>query len=122
MSTALIAATDHAAPRHLRHGVAGAARPGRGARRCRASPRWRRCRAGSRPISCGADLVVEHVDERAIGAGAAGGVLAFAPADEPVVGLDAQDRGIEGRHLAEIAAVLARGFDRDAHPPGLDAS
>ena len=30
-----------------------------------------------------ADLVVEHVDERAIVAGAAGGVLALAPADQP---------------------------------------
>ena len=67
-----------------------------------------------------ANLVVQHVDEGAIAAGAAGGVLAFAPADQPVVGLDAQDGGVERRHLTEVAAVLLRGFDRYANPPCLD--
>src|SRR6185312_5205760 len=66
------------------------------------------------------DFVVEQMDQRAIAAGAAGGVLALAPADQPVVGLDAQDGGIEGRDLAEIAAVLARRLDRHADPPGLN--
>jgi hypothetical protein len=62
--------------------------------------------------------VVEHVDQRGIGAGAAGGVLALAPADETVVGLDAQDRRVEGGELAEIALVLAARLDGNADPPG----
>ena len=68
-----------------------------------------------------ADLVVEHMDERAIAAGAAGGVLAFAPADQAVIGLDAHNGGVERRHLTEVAAMLLRNFDRDTNPPGPDA-
>ena len=109
----------HAAPRQLRHGVAGA----RGAVVAHAVVEHLPDDADVGRVAADqlrADLVVQHVDQRAIAAGAAGGVLAFAPADQPVIGLDAQDGGVEGRHLAEIAAVLPRGFDRDADPPGLD--
>ena len=56
------------------------------------------------------DLVVEHMDQRAVVAGAAGRVLALAPADQAVIGLDAQDGGVERAHLAEVAAVLATRF------------
>ncbi len=68
-----------------------------------------------------ADLVVQQMHQRAIAAGTAGGVLALAPADKPVIGVDAQDGGIEGGDLAEIATVLTRRLDRNADPPGLDA-
>jgi hypothetical protein len=74
---------------------------------------------GSRPISLRPDLVVQHVHERAIGPGAAGRVLAFTPADDAVIGLDAQDRRVERRQLAEVAPVLIGGSDGYAHPPGL---
>ena len=109
----------HAAPRDLRHGMAG-----------------RRCGGGARAVvqhfpdradvariaadQLRPDLVVQHMHQRAIGAGAAGGVLAFAPADDAVVGLDAQDRRIERPHLTEVAPVLARRFDGYANPPGFD--
>ena len=66
------------------------------------------------------DLMVQHMDERAVGSGAAGGVLALAPSDQPVVGFDAQDGGVERPHLPEIAAVLAARFDGYPDPPGLD--
>ena len=65
------------------------------------------------------DLVVQHVHESAVISGAARGVLAFTPADDAVLGGDAHDRGIEGAHLAEIAAVLAVHRDGNADPPGL---
>ena len=64
-------------------------------------------------------LVVQHVDQRAIGACTAGGILPLSPANDPVIGLDTQDRSVEGRHLAEIAAMLAARLDGDIHPPGL---
>ncbi len=44
----------------------------------------------------GADLVVEHVDEGGVVSGTAGGILALAPTDKPVIGLDAQNGGVEG--------------------------
>ena len=55
-----------------------------------------------------------------------GGTRAFAPAaqfakpDQPVIGLDAQDGGVESACLPEIAPVLATHFDRCSNPPGLD--
>ena len=67
-----------------------------------------------------ADLVVQEMHEGSIFARAAGGVLAFAPADQPVVSLDAQDGGIECGQAAEIASVLFRRFDGYPHPPCLD--
>ena len=69
-----------------------------------------------------ADLMVQHMHQRAVVAGAAGGVLALSPADKPVIGLDAQDSGVEGTDLAEVAAMLAARFDRYPHPPGSDAA
>ena len=66
------------------------------------------------------DFVVQHMHERAVGPGATGGVLTFAPADDAVIGLDAQDRSIERPHLTEVAPVLARGFDGYTNPPGFD--
>jgi hypothetical protein len=50
---------------------------------------------------------------------AAGGILAFAPADDTVIRLDAQNRRVECRQPAEIASVLPTCFDGDLHPPGL---
>src|SRR5690606_18297029 len=65
------------------------------------------------------DLVVEHMDQRAVAAGAAGSILAFAPTDQAIIGLDAQDRRVERGDLAEITAVLALRLDRNPNPPGL---
>jgi hypothetical protein len=60
------------------------------------------------------------MDKRGIGAGAAGRILALAPADQAIIRLDAQDCRIEGREPPEIAAMLAAGrFDGYANPPGL---
>src|SRR5690606_6195806 len=67
----------------------------------------------------GRDLVVQQVDQRRIGAGAAGRILTLAPADQPVVCLDAQDRGVECLELTEIAAMLPARLDRDPDPPCL---
>ena len=64
------------------------------------------------------DLVVQHVHQRAVGACTAGGILALSPADDAVVRLDTQDRGVERRQPAEVAAVLAARLDGNLHPPG----
>src|SRR5690606_8923318 len=77
--------------------------------------------AGMHADQTRAYLVGEHVDEGAVVAGAAGGVLALAPADQPVIRLYAQDGGVEGAHLAEVAAVLPTRLDANAHPPRPDA-
>ena len=62
--------------------------------------------AGIAPDQQRADLVIEKVNQRGIGACATGGILAFAPADKPVIGLDPHDRSVERGQPAEIAAVL----------------
>ena len=62
--------------------------------------------AGVAPDQQRADLVIEEVNQRCIGARASGGILAFAPADKPVIGLDPHDRSVERGQPAEIAAVL----------------
>ena len=53
--------------------------------------------------------------------GAARRILALAPADQPVIGLDPEDRGVECRQPTEIAAMLPAGFDGYPHPPGLNS-
>ena len=106
----------HAAARDLRHGMA-LARGETGARAVVEHLPDRADVAGMAADQQRPDLVVEHVDQRAIVAGTAGGVLALAPADQSVIGLDAQDGRVEGAHLPEIAAVLAFRRDGYANPP-----
>ena len=59
-------------------------------------------------------------DDAGIFAGASGGILAFAPADDAGIGLDPHDRGVESPDLAEVALVLALLLDRDSHPGRFD--
>ena len=61
----------------------------------------------------GRKFLVDGSDDCVIIAGAAGGILAFAPTDNASIGLDPDNAGIELLDLAEVALVLALGRNRD---------